>query len=332
MYGGVPLYFLQYLYFIVFMSQFQCVATFRRKSQLSKTLVEVLMDDSVLPYFMEYMQKHNATNLLNFWLTAETFRLSTINRLRINSMSRLKSSKGDSTSAIPGGDVPTMLNSSDLCALGDSLDQLKTCTNSSGTADQSWIQIDDNNEFGDFTGYEPESSASADSIAKNSGDVLLLCNNCGRIINPPSSNKDACDHCGQSIGDQQTSSNPYCSSNQEETFISGLQNGINQLDKSNQSNLKNIQDTKDFTNSDTGTQKGFRSSKVTFDLTPDFEHEQRGFCRRRTRSIVIDAISIYSKYISLEASNPIGLEESIRRQIESKLNNQNYCVMTSLSL
>jgi len=101
------------------------------------------MDDSVLPYFMEYMQKHNATNLLNFWLTAETFRLSTINRLRINSMSRLKSSS--------------------------------TSGSRSEVADQSCILDGDNNKFGDFTGYEPEGFTSSNPTEKNSSEALLLC-------------------------------------------------------------------------------------------------------------------------------------------------------------
>lgn len=302
------------------------MATFRRKSQLSKTLVEVLMDDSVLPYFMEYMQMQNATNLLNFWLTAETFRLSTINRLRINSMSRLKSSKGESSSAVPDEDPPAMSNSSHLHSLENSLDQPTACGNSSKAADHVSILDDDNNEFGDFTGYEPASLASGDSTAKNSSDVLLLCNNCGQIINPSTSNKDVCDHCGHRFGDKQISNNSNfnyshsnCSSNKEGGFSSDLQNGIlNNIDINNQSKVESIQGTTDCFNNDTRTQKEIRSAKVTFDLTPDFEHEQRGFCRRRTRSIVIDAVSIYSKYISLEASNPIGLEESIRRQVESK--------------
>lgn len=290
------------------------------------------MDDSVLPYFMEYMQKQNATNLLNFWLTAETFRLSTISRLRINSISRLKSSKGESVSAIPVGDVSALSNSSPLCSLGNSLNPPNTCGHPSEMEDQSCILDGDNNEFGDFTGYEPESFTSADSIAKNSSEALLLCSNCGRIINPTSSNKDVCDHCGHyhSTDHKQTSSNNAFSSsnsnyfsNQEASFSSGLPNGINQRNTSNQSEVGSIQGTTTCINNDTGlTQKGIRSSKVTFDLTPDFENEQRGFCRRRTRSIVIDAVSIYSKYISLEASNPIGLEESIRRQVESKWNNQ----------
>lgn len=276
------------------------------------------MDDSVLPYFMEYMQKQNATNLLNFWLTAETFRLSTINRLRINSISRLKSSKGENVNASPSGDTSgTMSDSSHLYSLGNSLDQPYT---SSKTADQSCTLDDDNNEFGDFTGYDQEQFTAADSTSKDASNMLLLCNNCGRLINPSSSKKDVCNQCGHCIGHKQTIDSTVTSgySKQQIGFNSSLENGINQIDSSNQSKV-DIQRSTDHINNETRTQEGAPSSKVTFDLTLDFEHEERGFCRRRTRSIVIDAVSIYSKYISLEAANPIGLEESVRRQIESKL-------------
>lgn len=284
------------------------------------------MDDSVLPYFMEYMQKQNATNLLNFWLTAETFRLSTINRLRINSMPRLKSSKGETASAIPDGDVTALSNSLLLYSVANSLNQPNTCGHPSEVADQSCILDGDNNEFGDFTGYEPESFISSNPMEKNSSEALLVCNNYGHIINPTLSNTDVCDHCEpkQSSSNNTSSSSDLNHSSKQEAHFSycssSLADGLNQMDLSNQAGAETIQGTTNYLV--TGhRQKGFRSSKVTFDLTPDFENEQREFCRRRTRSIVIDAVSIYNKYISLEASNPIGLEESIRRQVESKWSN-----------
>lgn len=286
---------------------FQCVATFPRKSQLSKSLTEVLMDDSVLQYFMEYMQKQNAMNLLNFWLTAETFRLSTINRLRINSMSRLKTSKVElSTNTDIDRNITSAFNS-DTSHTGSSVNE-QSNVNSLKESIES-----DNNDFGDFTSYQPESSASTG----NNGDVLLLCDKCGRFIE---SNK-TCDLCGQGCSNSQTNDrisdfSGSTSSESSSAIANNLQNGVNQEDIIN--SLSNINCSQASTESVEGTLKSSRSSKVTFDLKPDYEHERREFCRRRTRSIVIDAVSIYSKYISLEASHPIGLEESMRRQIESK--------------
>ena len=328
-----------YSLFVLF-SSLQCVATFRRKSQLSKSLVDVLMDDTVLPYFMEYMQKQNATNLLNFWLTAETFGLSTINRLRINSMSRLKTSKVDSTGTGVVDTMAVMSNSGALCT-NSSLDDCNTVGTSKGVVNHQQCQENDNNEFGDFTGYEPENYTSANSSASNNAGILILCDSCGHLIDALSSNtcKDICDHCGQGIASNQTSnrtSRDSCGASYKESscFASELQNGINENSIIiNQPNAKDTEGTAECVNNDAGTLKGFRSSKVTFDLTPDFEDERREFCRRRTRSIVIDAVSIYSKYISLEASHPVGLEESIRQQIESKWNIQvKNCLLVKCSL
>lgn len=291
----------------------KCVATFRRRSQLSKTLVEVLMDDSVLPYFMEYMQKQSATNLLNFWLTVETFRLSTINRLRINS--RLKSPKVENANAV-GNTSDSTSDSSHLYTLQNSVEG--ACS-SNKTTDQ--LCSVDNDEFGDFTGCKPEPFSAVHSISKDTGDTLLFCKNCGHLINLSSSKKDVCNHCGHTIGYKQTSNNavscnvPSGYNERQTSADNSLENGINQPDCYNQS-LVNNQCSGDCERSDTKMKVGLRSSKVTFDLRPDFEDGEHSFHRRRTRSIVIDAITIYSKYISLEASNPLGLEESIRRQIE----------------
>jgi hypothetical protein len=68
----------------------QCVANFPRKSRLSKTLPEVLVDDSILPLFLEFLHKQGAQSLLNFWLAAETFRLSSRDKNLVSYKSRLK--------------------------------------------------------------------------------------------------------------------------------------------------------------------------------------------------------------------------------------------------
>ena len=293
------------------------MATFPRKSQLSKSLTEVLMDDSVLPYFMEYMQKQNAMNLLNFWLTAETFRLSTINRLRINSVSRLKTSNAElSTNTDIDRNIASAFNS-DTSHTGSSVNEQSKDNSLKESRNQQQSIESDNKDFGDFTSYEPESSTSTGNTTGNNGDVLLLCDKCGRFIE----SSKTCDLCGQGFSNSQTSNrisdfSGSTSSESSSAIISAnnFQNGVNQDDVRNtncsQASTESVEDS--------GTLKSSRSSKVTFDLKPDYEHERREFCRRRTRSIVIDAVSIYSKYISLEASHPIGLEESMRRQIESK--------------
>lgn len=272
----------------------KCMATFRRKSQLSKTLPEVLMDDTVLPYFMEYMQKQNATNILNFWLTAETFRLSTINRLKINSVSRLKTSKVDSP-CTNQNDRKDMFSDSDAASSSGMCSFSAHAEREDGEGDI--LQADNSDhDFGEFAGYEPTVTNSvAASTNETNQSSSALGDKCGYIV--AGNELDT-----RILNDSLRGARPK----EPNSSIGVTQNGINQDDSVNPSMVRNTQ----------GSLKGYRPSKVTFELKPDFEHEQREFCQRRTRSIVIDAVSIYSKYISLEATHPIGLEESIRQQIE----------------
>lgn len=298
----------------------KCMATFRRKSQLSKTLPEVLMDDTVLPYFMEYMQKQNATNLLNFWLTAETFRLSTINRLKVNSISRLKTSKIDST-ATNINEREVVFSNFDAT---NSFDLPSTSGLSEGVNnEQHHIYVDNNDhDFGEFTGYEATNSNAAVSKVASTSRRVHFCSKCGRVIKAPLLKKGVCDSCGHTIVDSELNGKVFSDSSlsvrpKESTSAAvGIQNGIGDNNMGNQSIVKNIQGPAEGSDEDTCSLQQCLASKVTFDLKPDFEHVQREFCCRRTRSIVIDAVSIYSKYISLEATHPIGLEESMRQQIE----------------
>ena len=145
------------------------------------------MDDAVLPYFMEYMQKQNATNLLNFWLTAETFRLSTINRLRINSRSRLKTSKAGN--AYADLDVNSALAThSDAPCTTSSFEELNSLGHSKGVENQQQC-LDNDNEFGDFTGYEPENSMAPVSSGMHGADGRILCDKGGHFKYASSSNE-----------------------------------------------------------------------------------------------------------------------------------------------
>lgn len=109
------------------------MANFPRRSRLSKSLPEVLVDDSVLPLFMEFLQKHGAHNILNFWLAAETFRLSSRDKTLVCYKSRLKT-KCDPPSPVQNIDcdvlnvqkvakvmepVPDSFNDNRLCLKGD---------------------------------------------------------------------------------------------------------------------------------------------------------------------------------------------------------------------
>lgn len=235
------------------------------------------MDDSVLPYFMEYMQTQNATNLLNFWLTTETFRLSTISRLKINTLSRIKST-------LP---AEILVNGNEECEGAGSSNEDRQRILSDSSSDS---------EFGCFASYSDttEHSGTKQLLDKLNTGALLICDKCGNIV--PKNNSE-CMICDPNYVGEQTDgdkiSEVHCSNALEDVF----------------DEMAGKSDAK----------------KVTFDLKPDYENEEREFCRRRTRSIIIDAMSIYSRYISLEATHPFGLDEPLRRQVEGKWQSMDSC-------
>ncbi|XP_048583112.1 A-kinase anchor protein 10, mitochondrial [Nematostella vectensis] len=286
----------------------KCAATFKRKSRLSKNLSEVLVDDSVLPYFMEYMQDQNAINLLNFWLTAETFRLSTINRLKINSLSRLKSTKHEE-GLVNGGDQYDGKISPNLL--------LDHPVQGSDSRDRILSDSSTESEFGCFTQFNgPSGSTATNLLAQLDIGSVLFCDNCSSIIDKRSK---VCSVCGKNVSPDYGNDED----NELDLFAQSrhsMKGGLFPISDQNPTSCTDGQDDT-FT---TDKNKILSDSKhdqrkVTFDLKPDFENEEREFCRRRTRSIVIDAVSIYSKYISLEATHPFGLDEPLRRQVEANI-------------
>lgn len=55
----------------------------QKSSQLSKTLEQVLRDKDALPYFIQYMDSVGSSNLVKFWLDADTFRLTSLSRMNL---------------------------------------------------------------------------------------------------------------------------------------------------------------------------------------------------------------------------------------------------------
>lgn len=280
------------------------------------------MDDAVLPYFMEYMEKQNAMNLLNFWLTVETFRLSTISRLKTNSVSRLKAANHPNGRITSGKDNETMATDNSSCVLSDVDSALgdsgigEIFSSPSSTESAEVIQRNDNDDFGSFASYDP----SVSEITSLIGQVNVSENpqKCSVIRNSSSSCNHGKGDDRKSIAELSNHSNinETSKSSDIEPLTLSQREFMNRQQVSSGRSLDMMTDSCQIQSLDSSKSRGLR---VKFDLTPDYEDRQREFCRRRTRSIVIDALSIYTKYISLDSTHPFGLEESLRRQIEGKL-------------
>ncbi|XP_068457075.1 A-kinase anchor protein 10, mitochondrial isoform X2 [Clinocottus analis] len=74
------------------------------RSRLSKTVEHVLRDDVAIPHYLHFMEHQGADHLVRFWLEAENFRSSSWSRVRAHSLNSVKqSSLAEPVPASPGG-------------------------------------------------------------------------------------------------------------------------------------------------------------------------------------------------------------------------------------
>nr|XP_057942899.1 A-kinase anchor protein 10, mitochondrial isoform X2 [Doryrhamphus excisus] len=62
------------------------------RSRLSKTVDQVLRDNVAIPHFLRFMERQGAEHLVRFWLEAESFRSSSWARVRAHSLNSVKHS------------------------------------------------------------------------------------------------------------------------------------------------------------------------------------------------------------------------------------------------
>lgn len=62
------------------------------RSRLSKTVEQVLRDNVAMPHYMHFMELRGADHLFRFWLEAESFRSSSWSRVRAHSLNSVKQS------------------------------------------------------------------------------------------------------------------------------------------------------------------------------------------------------------------------------------------------
>ncbi|XP_054481298.1 A-kinase anchor protein 10, mitochondrial isoform X3 [Anoplopoma fimbria] len=74
------------------------------RSRLSKTVEHVLRDNVAIPHYMHFMEHQGADHLVRFWLEAEHFRSSSWSRVRAHSLNSVKhSSLAEPVPSSPGG-------------------------------------------------------------------------------------------------------------------------------------------------------------------------------------------------------------------------------------
>ncbi|KAJ8342874.1 hypothetical protein SKAU_G00328020 [Synaphobranchus kaupii] len=62
------------------------------RSRLSKTVEQILRDNVAVPYYIQFMETQGADHLVKFWLEAESFRATSWSRVRAHSLNSVKHS------------------------------------------------------------------------------------------------------------------------------------------------------------------------------------------------------------------------------------------------
>uniref|UniRef100_A0A8C4SBG5 A-kinase anchoring protein 10 n=1 Tax=Erpetoichthys calabaricus TaxID=27687 RepID=A0A8C4SBG5_ERPCA len=91
------------------------------KSRLSKTVEQILRDQVALPYFLQFMELHSKDNIVRFWLEAESFRSTSWSRIRAHSLNTVKHSSL-AEPASPSSGHCNQVDASQMKALGQPLE------------------------------------------------------------------------------------------------------------------------------------------------------------------------------------------------------------------
>uniref|UniRef100_A0A673JPF8 RGS domain-containing protein n=1 Tax=Sinocyclocheilus rhinocerous TaxID=307959 RepID=A0A673JPF8_9TELE len=77
------------------------------RSRLSKTVDQILRDNVAMPYFIQFVETHSAEHLVRFWLEAESFRSTSWSRVRAHSLNSVKhSTLAEPAAALESPDSP----------------------------------------------------------------------------------------------------------------------------------------------------------------------------------------------------------------------------------
>ncbi|XP_077402877.1 A-kinase anchor protein 10, mitochondrial [Vanacampus margaritifer] len=76
------------------------------RSRLSKTVDQVLRDNVAIPHYMRFMERQGADHLVGFWLEAESFRSASWSRVRAHNLNSVKHSS--LAEPVSGSEVPEL--------------------------------------------------------------------------------------------------------------------------------------------------------------------------------------------------------------------------------
>jgi len=314
----------------------------KQKSRLSKTTKEVLHDHSALGYFIQYLEARDADQLVKFWLDVESYRCSAstiisktfvppqtpVDRLQIvkefpDAESRLPESS-DSTESFDSGIGKVEFDTSGECRFD--CDELQSPTESESKIDMSESSI--------ITNPDKEISRAELIVKTRTEDAVkiyrrYIAPDCQRPVHLPTEYKRdiverICAETGQVA--------PDCFDSAQEKVVEILELEYFPDFLKSEFHAKHQVDVltggqvylTDILYNDTALshfmeflESENKRSLIEFWLAANNFHQTVNL--EDANNLQVDAMVLYDKYFSMQASSPLGFNDSIRLHIENNI-------------
>ncbi|XP_071094421.1 A-kinase anchor protein 10, mitochondrial-like [Haliotis cracherodii] len=253
----------------------------RTSSRLSKTLREMLHDQNGVACFLYYMKAHKAGNVIQFWLDAESFHASTVMRVRTHSLNSVACNHGNShvsTKNIQTGSQSDSHRVQDVRSISD-------------PSVNSGVESSVNSAVESSVNSAVESSVSSvagcDDRVGGSSDCRGMTAGSGRDGLSQEDSVFSASDPSQRLGDPTVIPGGAGTAKSEDTGGGGKEAGVAGGSRS--------PDQVETSRASTGLSKEDLKEKLK-------------------KSIQHDAVTIFTKYISQDATHPIGVTEQIRNE------------------
>ncbi|KAK7915864.1 hypothetical protein WMY93_011625 [Mugilogobius chulae] len=261
------------------------------RSRLSKTVDQVLRDNVAMPHYIQFMERRGADHLVRFWQEAESFRSTSWSRVRAHSLNSVK----HSSLAEP---VPTSPDSSDPSELTQTPANTLTHQNSNDSFSAQWDRRGSSSSETGLRPGTPRSETPSKNMSSKTGtpfkgqtsstlrdlsDKLMKTKICGEdgLVDPNSF------VIAQSV---------VLTSWSNSTLVT-LFYFSEFMEKEEAMNILQFWLAADNFQNQLAAKKG----------QYDGQEAQN------------DAMILYDKYFSLQATNPLGFDDSVRMEIESNI-------------
>ncbi|WAR03614.1 AKA10-like protein [Mya arenaria] len=269
---------------------------YRKESKLWRGLDATIHDHEAVPYLIQYLESCKASQLIRFWLDAESFQASTWTRIRTHSLQFVsKSSLIKDRQVSPSPSLTRSINK-DITSPG-SVDSLETgCQNKAFTSKES----------------DSNSSNPVRKVIVENGSVKEQCAS-SKGVNLHTSSVES----GDTSGAITVLNSNDCDCRDREKCKPGTCRKNLDLPLQNCDNSASNETVSAISYRDLATPSPPTEGQPTVHSKTD--QTTSSLAEKLKKSVEQDAVRIFTKYLAQEATHPIGINDDLRNNTISKI-------------